>query len=71
MHFDNYKEFLLYCLNSMVAEGKVDEILELVKSQPKGKAFNFEMNTQEGIVLLLFKFLLLKLVKSSAVCMFL
>ena len=48
MHFDNYKEFLLYTLNSMIAEGKIQEILDMVKSQPKGKSFNFDLNTQEG-----------------------
>ena len=32
----------------MVAEGKVEEIVQMVKSQPKGKPFDFELNTQEG-----------------------
>ena len=32
----------------MVAEGKVEEVLQMVKSQPKGKPFNFELNTQDG-----------------------
>ena len=35
--------------NSLVAEGKVEEILALIKSQPKGQVFNFEENTQEGM----------------------
>ena len=47
--FDNYREFLLYMFNSLVADGKIDEILGLIKSQPKGKVFNFESNTQEGM----------------------
>ena len=32
----------------MIAEGKVQEILDMVRSRPKGKSFNFDLNTQEG-----------------------
>ena len=48
IHFDNYREFLLYTFNSMIAEGKVQDILDMVKAQPKGKSFNFDLNMQEG-----------------------
>ena len=46
--FENYKEFLLYTYNSIVAEGRLEEIIKTVREQPKGPAFNFDGNTQEG-----------------------
>lgn len=48
MRFDNYREFLLYVYNSLMSEGKIEEIVQDVKQQPKGPAFDFDKNTQEG-----------------------
>ena len=49
MSFDNYREFLLYVYNTLVSEGKIDEMIEWVKNQPKGPAFDFDRNTEEGM----------------------
>ena len=48
MHFENYREFLLYHFNSLVAEGKPIEILQAIKAKPRGQTFDFELNTLEG-----------------------
>ena len=48
MHFENYREFLLYHFNSLVAEGKPGEILQAIKAKPRGQTFDFELNTLEG-----------------------
>ena len=49
MHFENYREFLLYHFNSLVAEGKTVEILQAIKAKPRGQTFDFELNTLEGL----------------------
>ena len=48
MTFDNYKEYLLYTYNSCHASGKIVEIIEMVKTQPRNIPFDFEFNTVEG-----------------------
>ena len=48
MQFDDYKECLHYIYNSLRASGKLDEIIDIVKTQPKTKPFDFSYNTQEG-----------------------
>ena len=48
MTFDNYKEYLLYTYNSAHAAGKVVEIIEMVRNQPRNVPFDFEFNTVEG-----------------------
>ena len=48
VQFDNYKEFLLYVYNTIHASGKVDEIIDKVRSQPKTRPFDYNYNTQEG-----------------------
>ena len=48
MTFDNYKEYLLYTYNSAHAAGKVVEIIEMVRNQPRSIPFDFEFNTVEG-----------------------
>ena len=42
--FDNYQEFLKYTYNSLHAEGKIVEVIELVK----GKPFDYDYCTVEG-----------------------
>ena len=49
MTFDNYQEFLKYTYNSLHAEGKIVEVIELVKSQSKGKPFDYDYCTVEGM----------------------
>ena len=48
MTFDNYKEYLQYTYNSSHASGKIVEIIEMVKTQPRHVPFDFEFNTVEG-----------------------
>ena len=48
MTFDSYQEFLKFTYNSLHAEGKIVEVIELVKSQAKGKPFDYEYCTVEG-----------------------
>ena len=48
MTFDNYKEYLQYTYNSAHTSGKVVEIIEMVKTQPRNIPFDFEFNTVEG-----------------------
>ena len=48
MTFDNYKEYLLYTYNSAHASGKIVEIIEMVRNQPRNVPFDFEFNTVEG-----------------------
>ena len=47
--FDNYQEFLQYTYNSLHAEGKIVEVVELAKSQTRGKPFDYDYCTVEGI----------------------
>ena len=46
--FDNYRDFLVYVYNDLESLGKWTEIIELVKSKPKGQPFDFQYATQEG-----------------------
>ena len=48
MTFDNYQDFLKYTYNSLHAEGKIVEVIELVKSQTKEKPFDYDYCTVEG-----------------------
>ena len=46
--FDNYVDFLKFVYTMTKSEGKVDEIIHMIKTTPKGRPFDFEYNTQEG-----------------------
>ena len=46
--FDNYKEYLKYVYNSAHAAGKICEIVEMVKNQPRNIPFDYEFNTVDG-----------------------
>ena len=46
--FDNYVDFLKFVYNMIKIEGKIDEIIVMIKTTPKGRPFNFQYNTQEG-----------------------
>ena len=48
MSFENYKEYLQYTYNSAHASGRIVEIVEMVKTQPRNMPFDFEFNTVEG-----------------------
>ena len=46
--FDNHIEMLHYLYNSTKASGKLNEIIDKVKSQPKMKPSDYNYNTQEA-----------------------
>ena len=48
MSFASYKEYLQYTYNSAHASGRIVELIELVKNQPKHIPFDYEFNTVEG-----------------------
>ena len=46
--FDNYQEYLRYTYNEAHESGRIVEIIETVKNQPRNIPFDFEFNTVEG-----------------------
>ena len=48
MHFDDYQQYLKYVYNSLLENGQVSEVIEVVKNQKNGKPFDYEFNTKEG-----------------------
>ena len=44
----NYLELLKYTYNSLHANGKIVEVVEMIKAQKRKEAFDFEGNTVEG-----------------------
>ena len=60
MTFHNYRDFLVYNYKALVTDGRVEQIVTMVKEQPKGPAFDFGGNTKEGQYIYIF-FLKLRL----------
>ena len=46
--FDNHVEMLKFAFNSISASGRLDDGLNLVRSQKRMVAFNYQFATQEG-----------------------
>ena len=46
--FDNYQEYLRFTYNEAYHCGRIVEIIETVKNQPRNIPFDFEFNTVEG-----------------------
>ena len=46
--FDNYLEYLRYTYNEVHESGRIVEIIESVKNQPRNIPFDFKFNTVEG-----------------------
>ena len=58
MTFDNYQKFLKYTYNLLHAERKIVEVIELVKSQIKGKPFDYDYCTVEGMCSYIYELLI-------------
>ena len=56
IQFESYKDFLKYFYKSLLDSGKLQEIVDKVKGQPKTKPFDYNYNTQEGITFFLICF---------------
>ena len=46
--FDNYQQYLKYTYNDAHENGRIVEIIEMVKTQPRNIPFDFEFNTVDG-----------------------
>ena len=46
--FASYKEYLKFTYNSALASGRIVELVELVKNQPKQLPFDYDFCTVEG-----------------------
>ena len=48
IRFDDYQQYLRYTYNQAHESGRIVEIIEMVKTQPRHIPFDFEFNTMEG-----------------------
>ena len=49
IQFDDYKEYMKYVYKTLLDNGQLSAVIELVKTQKSGKPFNYEFNTKEGV----------------------
>ena len=48
IRFENYQQYLKYTYNEAHDSGRIVEIIETVKNQPRNIPFDFEFNTVDG-----------------------
>ena len=49
IQFDDYKEYMKYVYKTLLDNGQLSTVIELVKTQKSGKPFDYEFNTKEGV----------------------
>ena len=49
IHFDDYKEYMKYVYKTLLDNGQLSAVIELVKTQKSGKPFDYKCNTKEDV----------------------
>ena len=49
IQFEDYKEYMKYVYKTLLDNGQITEVIELVKSEKNGKPIDYEFNTKEGL----------------------
>ena len=47
--YKEYKEYMKYVYKTLLDNGQLSAVIELVKTQKSGKPFDYEFNTKEGV----------------------
>ena len=49
IQFDDYKEYMKYVYKTLLDNGQLSAVIELVKTQKSAKPFDYAFNTKEGV----------------------